>query len=83
MNIGLVQLRFDILTVIIVCFVLIEVCLIIYSIFFRRIGHSAATSVSVVPILCMHIPHAHLHEQCLPKQTFHIISIAQPLNANN
>lgn len=35
MNIGLVQLRFDILTVIIVCFVLIEVSLIIYSHYFR------------------------------------------------
>lgn len=58
MNIGLVQLRFDILTVIIVCFVLIEVCLIIYSIFFRRVGHSAATPVSVVLILYVYM---HMH----------------------
>lgn len=42
MNIGLIQLRFDILTVIIVCFVVIEVCLIIYSTYFRRVDHSAA-----------------------------------------
>lgn len=42
MNIGLIQLRFDILTVIIVCFVVIEVSLIIYSTYFRRVDHSAA-----------------------------------------
>lgn len=54
MNIGLIQLRFDILTVIIVCFVIIEVCLIIYSIFFRRVEHSTATpSVSVILISCI------------------------------
>lgn len=42
MNIGLIQLRFDILTVIIVCFVFIEVTLIIYSVFFRKSMHSEA-----------------------------------------
>lgn len=46
MNIGLVQLRFDILNVIIVCFVLIEVFLIIYSIFFRRVEHSSAAATA-------------------------------------
>lgn len=49
MNIGLIQLRFDILTVIIVCFVLIEVSLIIYSAYFREAEHSEAP-VSVFPI---------------------------------
>lgn len=42
MNIGLIQLRFDILTVIIVCFVIIEVSLIIYSTYFHRVEHSTA-----------------------------------------
>lgn len=42
MNIGFIQLRFDILTVIIVCFVLIEVTLIIYSQYFRSNEYAGA-----------------------------------------
>lgn len=49
MNIGLIHLRFDILTVIIVCFVLIEASLIIYSAYFRGAEHSEAP-VSVLSI---------------------------------
>lgn len=36
MNFGLIQLRFDILNVIISCFVLIELCLLVYSVYFKR-----------------------------------------------
>lgn len=51
MNFGLVQLRFDIFTVIIVGFVLLEVSLIIYSAYFRHAEYSEAPVSAFLSIL--------------------------------
>lgn len=50
MNIGLIQLRFDILTVIIICFVIIEASLIIYSAYFRSADLSEAPVSAILSI---------------------------------